>query len=242
VGKGSNLLVRDGGIPGVVIFLEGRLAEVRECGKNNQVLLAGGGATLADLLNTCKAKGLSGLEFLAGIPGTVGGAVVMNAGAFGGEIGNRVRKLRIITGEGEMIDRDRSETRFSYRKSSIPEDAIVIEVSFQLERSESEIVGENMGDCLKRRKKSQPLAFPSGGSVFKNPPGDHAGRLIEKAGLKGKKIGGALISPKHANYIVNTGDAGAEDVLALMALARERVRRETGIELEPEIKVVGRRT
>ena len=145
----------------------------------------------------------------------------------------------MVSGNGEVAVRDRSHLKFSYRKSNIPDGAVIFRVGFQLNRSPPDVIAGKVAEYLRKRKAKQPLELPSGGSVFKNPPNDYAGRLIEKAGLKGKRHGGASISPKHANFIVNTGEARAEDVLALMDLAREKVREETGIELEPEIKVVG---
>lgn len=239
VGKGSNLLVRDEGIRGVVIILQGKLATIERNGKNANVVLAGGGLIISDLLSFCRLKGLSGLEFLAGIPGTVGGAVIMNAGAFGKDMASIVQEIQMVTEEGELVVTDRSELKFSYRELSIPKDVVILRVGLKLNKENPEIIAKRIGDYLARRKAKQPLEFPSGGSVFKNPPNDYAGRLIEKAGLKGRSIGGALISPKHANFIVNTGEASAEDIIALMDLVREKVREKTGIELEPEIRVVG---
>ena len=239
VGRGSNLLVRDGGFKGAVIIMRGQLATIKQHEKNNQIVLAGGGLRLSDLVKFCSRKGLGGLEFLSGIPGTVGGAVTMNAGAFGKAMGDVVLQVDLLTPEGEFASRNRSDLTFSYRKSSIQEGIVVVRASLQCTRETPEIVSKRVADHLKRRKATQPLEYPSAGSVFRNPPDDYAGRLIEEAGLKGKKIGGAMISPQHANYIVNTGGARAEDVLALMEMAKEKVRAETGIELEPEIRVVG---
>jgi UDP-N-acetylmuramate dehydrogenase len=239
VGRGSNLLVKDEGFKGVVIIMRGELATIEQHERNDQIVLAGGGLGLGDLVRHCSHKGLGGLEFLAGIPGTVGGAVAMNAGAFGKDTGSVVQEIQVVTRQGELAIKNRSELAFSYRELSIPEGTVVVRASFQCTQETPEIVSSRVADSLTRRKATQPLEYPSAGSVFKNPPNDYAGRLIEKAGLKGKRVGGAMISPKHANYIVNTGGARAEDVLALMNLAREKVREDTGIELEPEIKVVG---
>ena len=239
VGRGSNLLVRDGGFKGVVIIMREHLATIEQHEKNGQILVAGGGLALSDLVKYCSQKGLGGLEFLAGIPGTVGGAVTMNAGAFGKDMGTVVQKIELVNRQGELTSRDRSDLAFSYRESSIQEGTVVVRASLQGTRENPEIVSKRVAEYLTRRKATQPLAYPSAGSVFRNPPDDYAGRLIEETGLKGKKIGGAMISPKHANYIVNTGGARAEDVLALMEMAKEKVRAETGIELEPEIRVVG---
>ena len=240
VGKGSNLLVRDGGFKGAVIIMRGQLATIKQHEKNDRMVLAGGGGlTLRDLVSFCSQRGLGGLEFLSGIPGTVGGALTMNAGAFGRAMGDVVQQVDLVTPEGEFTSRNRSDLTFSYRESSIQEGTLVVRASLQCSQETSEIVSGRVAEYLTRRKLAQPLDYPSAGSVFRNPSNDHAGRLIEQAGLKGKKIGGAMISPKHANYIVNTGGAQAEDILRLMEMAKEKVREATGVELEPEIKVVG---
>lgn len=239
VGGGSNLLVRDGGFKGVVIIMREHLASIEQHGKNEQILVAGGGLSLSNLVRYCSQRGLGGLEFLAGIPGTVGGAVIMNAGAFGKDMGTVLQSVEMVSPQGELLSRDRPDLVFSYRTSSIQEGTLVISASLQCTRETPQIVSKRVAEYLARRKATQPLEYPSAGSVFRNPPGDYAGRLIEKTGLKGKKIGGAMISPKHANYIVNTGGARAEDVVALMEMAKEKVREKTGIELEPEIRVVG---
>ena len=239
VGRGSNLLVKDGGFKGVVIIMEGELASVEENGKEQPILMAGAGLGLAQLLNHCTRRGLGGLEFLAGIPGTVGGAVTMNAGAFGKDMGSVVQQIQVVTREGELAERNRSELNFSYRKLSLPKGTVIVRAKFRLVDENSEVVAKRVKDYLAKRKATQPMEYPSAGSVFKNPPNNYAGRLIEEAGLKGKRVGGAMISPKHANYIVNTGGASADDVLALMELAKKKVREQTGIELESEIRIVG---
>jgi UDP-N-acetylmuramate dehydrogenase len=239
VGRGSNLLFKDTGYPGLVIRLAGELAGIVEEESDSPLLRAGGGAALSEILSYCRERGLSGLEFLAGIPGTAGGAVAMNAGAWGQETGGLVREVLLMGLEGDLFTMDRSGLRFGYRSVSIPEGNVIVRVLLKLQRHNPEAVSARMAGYLSRRKTAQPLEHPSGGSVFKNPPGDFAGRLIEAAGLKGEKIGGAMISPKHANFIVNTGGAEAKDILALMELARKAVREQTGVELEPEIKVVG---
>ena len=239
VGKGGNLIVRDGGFKGVVIILQGEMAAIEHDANNDHIIQAGGGLGIAEALMHCKKNGWGGLEFLAGIPGTVGGAVAMNAGAFGKDIGSMVQKIQIVTYHGELATKNRRQLNFSYRELAIPEGTVIVKVSFELNHETPEIVSNRVADYLSKRKTTQPLEFPSGGSVFKNPPNDYAARLIERAGLKGKEIGGAMISPKHANFIVNTGGARAKDILALMDLTREMVKEETGVELEPEIRVVG---
>ena len=241
VGRGSNILVKDNGLEGLVILLGGSLARVEEKETDDISVLAGAGLHLVELLSYCRSSGLGGLEFLSGIPGTVGGAVVMNAGAFGEEIASGVKEIHVVNTRGDLIVKDRSsELEFSYRKLNMEKGSVIVRVLFRLTSEAEGTVAKRISDYLKRKKESQPLEYPSAGSVFKNPPDDYAGRLIEKAGLKGKKIGGAMISEKHGNFIVNTGGAKAKDILDLMYLAQETVKKETGIQLEPEIRVVGK--
>jgi UDP-N-acetylmuramate dehydrogenase len=236
VGKGSNILVKDGGLKGMAVLLKGDLEGVEE---KEDKIHAGAGLGLSELVRFSQNKGLAGLEFLAGIPGTVGGAVVMNAGAWGKSTGEVVTAVEVITAAEGRMTLNRSELQFGYRKSVFPAGSVVVKVQFRGIPDRPEAIGERIRDYLERRKASQPLDYPSAGSVFKNPPHDHAGRLIERVGLKGKRIGGAMISDKHANVIVNVGGAAAQDILTLMEMARQRVREQTGIDLEPEIKVVG---
>jgi UDP-N-acetylmuramate dehydrogenase len=238
VGRGSNLLVQDHGYQGVVIILEGELAAIEKTETDDLGFIAGGGLSIVELLSHCVTQGLAGLEFLSGIPGTVGGAVAMNAGAYGEETANWVRDIRIVTEQGECLRRDRSELKFVYRNVELPKGTIIIKVRFQLEKEASTIIRERIRHFLAKRKEKQPLEYPSGGSVFKNPPNHYAAQLIEQCGLKGKTVGGAAISPKHANFIVNMGEAKAADILALIELARNKVKEDTGIDLEPEIRVV----
>lgn len=240
LGRGSNLLVTDKGIEGVMILLKGSLALVSE-GTEDGFVYAGGGVHLAHLMNWCGQRGVSGLEFLAGIPGTVGGAVAMNAGAFQREINQRIRTVQMVTPEGEQVEMDRSKLEFSYRRFHMKEGTVITHTGFDLIRSRRQVVLDKMGGFLKTRKETQPLEYPSAGSVFKNPTGDFAGRLIEKAGLKGKSVGGAMVSEKHANYIVNTGNATAADILSLLDLVKREVKRTLGVDLEPEIKILGKR-
>jgi UDP-N-acetylmuramate dehydrogenase len=240
VGRGSNLLVKDGGIEGVVFILRGRLATIEKSLEGGSMFTAGGGLSISELLRYCQTQGLGGLEFLAGIPGTVGGAVAMNAGARGRDIGARVAGVQLVTSSADVVSIARDALHFSYRQSSIPPGAVIVKVELTFQEATPEEVGAKVAAFLKERQEKQPLEHPSAGSIFKNPPQGHAGRLIEKAGLKGKRIGGAMISPKHANWIVNTGGAQAEDILALMKLAQQKVKEQTGIDLDPEIKVVGK--
>ncbi|MCF8120350.1 MAG: UDP-N-acetylmuramate dehydrogenase, partial [Deltaproteobacteria bacterium] len=190
-------------------------------------------------LRTCRDRGLGGLEFLSGIPGTLGGAVAMNAGAFGKEVGERVEAIRVITPAGGLLEREKEDLRFSYRSLQLDRGAIITLVRVKLESVGREAVFERMAGYLRQKKALQPLGYPSAGSVFKNPVGDYAGRLIEAAGLKGKRVAGAMISKRHANFIVNTGGATASDILALMNLIQQEVKRISGIQLEPEIRILG---
>jgi UDP-N-acetylmuramate dehydrogenase len=239
IGRGSNLLVGDGGIGGVVILLSGSHAEIGRKKSDHSGISVGAGLAISDLLIWCRDAGISGLEFLAGIPGTVGGAVAMNAGAFGNEIGTRVTQIRLVTPRGELALIDRSRLRFSYRTLDLEKGAVITQVSFRLDRETGKTVSKRMAGYLRRRKERQPLEYSSAGSVFKNPANDYAGRLMEQAGLKGKEIGGAMISTRHANFIVNKGGATAADILALIDAAREAVWRSAGVQLELEIQVVG---
>jgi len=239
MGKGSNILVRDMGIKGAVIILTGNLAGFEKPLPEEDSMWAGGGVTITKLLSHCVLNDLGGLEFLAGIPGTVGGAVFMNAGAFGKEIGRMVGEILTVDSKGKPNTVPGTDLTYSYRQSSLAEGTIIYKVKFNLYKVDRNKIKRRIEGFLKRRRETQPLDLPSGGSVFRNPPGDYAGRLIEKAGLKGKGIGGAKISTRHANFIVNTGGASADDIISLMNLARDRVREETGIVLEPEVKVVG---
>ena len=249
VGRGSNLLVKDEGLEGVVILLRGPLAgmvqgktdpSVSNLRAHDMTVHAGAGLPIVDLLIHCRDSGYGGLEFLAGIPGTVGGAVAMNAGSFGKEIGDWVKEINVITAGGDIVARNRSQLQFSYRALHMEKKSVIIGACLKVDIEGMKTVTKRIAGYLKRRKESQPIEYPSAGSVFKNPPNDYAGRLIEHAGLKGKKIGGAMISEKHANYIVNTGDATAKDILGLLSLTQGKVKKETGVKLEPEIKVVGR--
>ncbi|MCP4681434.1 MAG: UDP-N-acetylmuramate dehydrogenase [Desulfobacterales bacterium] len=245
VGHGSNLLVKDGGLDGVVILLRGNFnaVEQKKSGPSGRdtskksIITAGAGLPIAELLTICRQEGLGGLEFLAGIPGTVGGAMAMNAGAFGEDIGSKVQEIEIITSHGRLITKDRAGIKFTYRNLVLEKGGIIVRVSFSVDRVSKESVAGKIADYLKKRKKRQPLEFPSAGSVFKNPPNDYAGRLIEEVGLKGKRIGGAVISEKHCNFIVNTGGAKAKDILDLLYLAQKKVKDELGVELEPEIQI-----
>lgn len=245
MGNGTNLLVLDGGIRGLVIHT-GDLAGVEERasggsgGKGGSVgLECLGGTLLSRVINYAVHRGLSGLEFAAGIPGTVGGATWMNAGAHGSSFGDIVLTVDLVTWEGESLRLLREDIEFLYRRSRWPAEGVVAAVSLGLTRSDEASVLEKVKRCLSERGKRLPLGVGMAGSVFKNPEGDFAGRIIEAAGLKGKRIGQAEVSPKHANVIVNLGGATAEDILRLVDDVAAEVEKTTGIALEKEIDVVG---
>ncbi len=239
IGRGSNMLVPDEGLDAVAISLKGEFLTIEVAEGDAQGLLVGAGASIFDLLDHCRVHGLSGVEFLAGIPGTAGGAVAMNAGAFGREIGEKVAGVELINGKGQKGWLNRERLHFSYRHFERPAGAVITRVLFSLEKESGERIRQRIVEYLKKKKAQQPLELPSAGSVFKNPPGHYAGKLIEEAGLKGKRIGGAMISPKHANFIVNTGQAKAADILALIRTAREKVKARFGVDLDLEIEVLG---
>ena len=238
VGKGSNLIVTDKGVEGAVIILKGKLAE--EINRDSSYrMTAGGGISIGKLLKYCVEQELSGMEFMAGIPGTLGGAVIMNAGAYGEEIGGRIEKVRMVFPGGKTEELDHRQINFGYRKTSIPQKSVVYSVTLRIEEGKRELIRERIENNINRRKESQPLDMPSCGSVFKNPPGKYAAKLIEESELKGKIIGGAMVSMKHANFIVNTGNATAGDIIELIAVIIKKVREDSGIVLETEVRVAG---
>lgn len=244
LGGGTNLLVRDGGYRGVVISLQrmGAISverEYRSVGGTFAVLRAEAGAPLAKLLALAVEQGLTGLEFATGIPGTVGGAVCMNAGTAMGEIGDIVESVTLLGEDGEMITRAREEMGFSYRTSNIPEGFVVVEASFTLRRDDREKIKARVQELQENRKQRQPGGAPNAGSIFRNPYEESAGKLIELAKLKGRRVGDAQISDKHANFILNTGKATARDVLELMEIVKQTVLDVHGVRLEPEIKIIG---
>lgn len=238
LGQGTNLLVRDGGIRGIVVNMTEGFGDISWLDDGKAIV--GAGVRLPDLVMQAAGRGLSGVEFAVNIPGTVGGAVCMNAGAYGSEMKDVVEGVEIAGKKGHKGFIPRSELGFSYRRAELPRGAIVTRAHMAFEKKDAEEIKTKIASFReKRRASSSAVAFPNAGSIFKNPSTGPAGRLIEEAGLKGEKIGGAQISEAHANYIVNTGGARAKDVLALMALVRDRVFSMKGVVLEPEIKVVG---
>jgi UDP-N-acetylmuramate dehydrogenase len=236
IGKGSNILFADAGFEGIILVLADEFK--RFSYPEEGVLVAGGGVNLGRLVNDAFGKSLSGLEFGIGIPGTVGGAVFMNAGiktAWAGQSVSAVTVLRPGTG---LVRYLASDLPWYYRCAGIPSDEVIVEVSFNVRAEPEALLHARMEAALTRRKKSQPDGH-SAGSVFRNPDGYAAGRLIEEAGLKGHRIGGAQISPKHANFIMNVDEATAADVVALIVLAHDRVKEIHGIELQPEVRFFG---
>ncbi len=244
LGGGSNLLVRDGGFRGVVISLA-RLGgisitrEYRSIGGAYAVVVAEAGTPLARLLGFAAEKGLTGMEFAAGIPGTVGGALCMNAGTAQGEIGDIVDSITLLSPDGETVLRHRDEMAFGYRSASLPDGHAILDAKLILRFGEKDRIQSRVSESLQKRKERQPLGLPNAGSVFKNPLDEAAGKLIESAGLKGLTVGRAQVSEKHANFIVNLGGATANDVIKLMELIRDRVLEVHKVRLEPEIRIVG---
>jgi UDP-N-acetylmuramate dehydrogenase len=236
LGNGTNLLASDRGVREPLINLSRGLGEIRRKGTT---VMVGAGLGLPQLLRFCASNGLSGLEPLAGIPGTVGGGIRMNAGSWGMEIGDRISSLMVMDQGGGIRWLKHEEVAFGYRGIDLPLKEIILQGEFTLHKGEeSEITGK-MKDFVSRRKETQPLFQPSAGSIFKNPPDMPAGKLIEAVGLKGMRRGDAMISPLHANFIVNVGTARARDVLELITVIRERVYQERGTRLELEVQIIG---
>ncbi|WDT78855.1 MAG: UDP-N-acetylmuramate dehydrogenase [Candidatus Manganitrophus sp.] len=236
LGGGSNLIVRDGGIPGVVVHLK-HLSRIAF--QEPDTLLADAGVSYPKLSTEAMAKGLSGLEFAAGIPGTVGGAIAMNAGIPGEETASVLSSITLVDEEARVKTLPKEAIQFGYRTAALPK-GIVTSASFRLTLAAPAEVEQKLKRLLKRRRETQPLSFPNVGSVFTNPPGDYAGRLVESVGLKGFRIGDAQISERHGNFIINLGNAKAGEVLALIAEMQTRVKERHGIDLELEARVVGR--
>ncbi len=263
VGLGSNLLVRDGGVGGSVLLLHGALKELAV--QEDGLIYAQAGVPGAKLARFAALHGRSGAEFFAGIPGTLGGMLAMNAGCYGGETWQHVVKVQVMTRSGELIERTPQEYEIGYRSvARIQDRGLRIEDRGELagfshssflaphsseeffvgawlsfEQGNGETARRQIKELLAKRIVSQPLSLPNAGSVFRNPPGDHAARLIEMCGLKGRRIGGAQVSDKHANFIVNVGNATAANIENLIILVRETVEKQTGVLLHPEVKIIG---
>jgi UDP-N-acetylmuramate dehydrogenase len=246
VGLGSNLLVRDAGVRGTVVFLHGALTQVR-VEPSAPLIYAEAGVASPKVARLAVTHGLRGAEFLAGIPGTVGGALAMNAGCYGSETWDIVDSVLVVTRQGELQRRAPSQYQVAYRHVSVRGANGVGPVELfaaawlRLTPGDGEEGRRVIKDLLQRRIASQPLEQPNAGSVFRNPPGDYAARLIEACGLKGRAIGGAMVSPKHANFIVNTGIASAADIEALIELVQRTVEARFGVRLEREVRIIGER-
>ncbi len=237
LGLGSNLLVRDGGIKGSVISLKGHLAEIESLTDNK--LLVGAGCSCAKLARYCSRNNLIGGEFFAGIPGLLGGALAMNAGAFGGETWAQVESVTTINHQGVLQQRKAKEFDIGYRSVKGVDKEFFVSAILKFTEGDGELAAKQVRDLLDKRAATQPTGLPSCGSVFTNPENDFAARLIESCGLKGFKIGGAVVSEKHANFIINENNASAADVEALIKHIQQTVKQQHNIELHTEVKIIG---
>jgi UDP-N-acetylmuramate dehydrogenase len=236
LGAGTNLLVSDRGVRGLVLRLGDGFRKIGISGTN---VTAGAAVEFCMLVETVVERGLEGLEFGEGIPGTVGGGLVMNAGAFGGEMSRVVRLVHGVTAEGEPLALSKEQVNFSYRRAGLPSRFVITWADFELAAGDRDQLRERVASIRAKRAQRQPHGVPNAGSIFKNPPGNFAGRLLEGVGIKGVRLGDAAFSKQHANFIVNLGNARAADVRALIELARNKVKENSGIVLEPEVKLVG---
>ena len=236
VGNGSNLLVSDRGVRDLVIMIRDAFSQVSF---SDETMALGAGVRLTAAAQAAAGQSLSGLEFAYGIPGLVGGALAMNAGAYGGEMAQIVQSVRILEPDGEIREFSNELMEFGYRKSALKNGRIALSATLLLHRGEEEAIRARMAQYKSARQEKQPLNFPSAGSVFKRPEGHFAGALIENAGLKGVSVGGAQVSQKHAGFIVNTGNATCQDVLELIKLIQKRVLEQSGVQLETELRPVG---
>ncbi|QHJ69295.1 UDP-N-acetylmuramate dehydrogenase [Planococcus halotolerans] len=236
LGNGSNMVVRDGGVRGIVLNLKS-LNEIRIDGLN---VYAQGGANIKEVSKVAASNTLTGFEFACGIPGSVGGAMAMNAGAYGGEIKDIIVQATVLTSTGEKLVLSKEELELDYRKSVITKKGYyVLSAEFGLEKGDQNVIDAKMTDLTYQRESKQPLEFPSAGSVFKRPPGNFAGKLIQESGLQGKGFGGAEVSTKHAGFIVNKNNATANDYIQTIEMVKSAVREKFGIDLELEVKIVG---
>ncbi len=241
LGSGTNILIRDGGIEGAVVLLRS-LKKIETLREEDEFIFihADAGALLAKLVRFSQEHGYSGLEGLAGIPGTVGGAICGNSGAFGYEIKDVLVSLEMMDSEGIVSRRRAEDIAFGYRKSGIRPEEFILGAEIRLKKDHAEAVSKRIGEFLRTKRERQPIWEPSAGCVFKNPPGASAGKLLDEAGCKGSKIGEVEVSEVHANFFVNKGNANALDFIKLMELVSLRVEKRFGILLEPEIKILGR--
>jgi UDP-N-acetylmuramate dehydrogenase len=233
-GNGSNVLVNDNGVQGVVVHLRG--PDFKEIKRDDKYIFSKAGVKLPQLIKKAALWGLGGLEVLAGIPGTIGGAVKMNAGSKYGSISETISSVTTMTFDGEIKNINCKDIEFTYRGCNLDKQ-IIIEVEFLLKESRKEEILKGMDEIYKEKKRTQPLSTFSAGCIFKNPPSFRAGELIEKAGLKGKKVGGAIVSEKHANFIVNTENATSADILELIKIIKETIKKKYDVPLETEIQI-----
>ncbi len=237
IGNGSNLLVSDKGIRGCVICIGSNMNELYTEGKE---VHAGAGCLLAQVAAEAKRQSLSGLEFASGIPGTVGGALVMNAGAYGGEMKDVLKSVHVLNRDGSEETLTAEQYEGTYRSSAIMKSgAIALSAVFSLEEGEESLIAEKMKELNGRRREKQPLEYPSAGSTFKRPEGYFAGKLIQDSGLSGYQVGGAQVSEKHCGFVINKGGATSEDIYRLMQDCIRKVKEETGVSLEPEVRLIG---
>lgn len=237
VGNGSNLLVSDKGYQGIILQIGRRMSDITA---NGNVIVAQAGASMAQVAAAAWKNGLTGLEFASGIPGTVGGGVVMNAGAYGGELAQVVTCVEVLGTDGEILTLDNETMEFGYRRSTIRRRPfIVTEVTLELTPGEPDEIKTKMDELAVRRREKQPLEFPSAGSTFKRPEGHFAGELIMNAGLRGFQVGGARVSDKHCGFVINTGNASAADIMDVIWEVQRRVKERFYVELEPEVVFLG---
>ncbi|MDQ6981486.1 MAG: UDP-N-acetylmuramate dehydrogenase [Mariprofundus sp.] len=235
LGRGSNMLVPDTGFDGFVVDL----SDLNDISFDCYTVSADAGARMSRVARQCAEHGLTGCEFMATVPGDIGGGVAMNAGCFAQQLSDVLSAVTVVLRDGSVIDMAAADLNMCYRHADLPTGSMVVAATFTLQTDHPEEIRERMRTMRSRRSSTQPLAQPNCGSVFKNPDGDHAARLIEAAGMKGFSIGGARISNQHANFIVNAGEASSADVVALIRRAQAAVKQHSGIELEPEVRMVG---
>jgi UDP-N-acetylmuramate dehydrogenase len=236
IGNGSNLLVKDGGIRGVVI----KLTKLDNITVDGTMITAQGGATIAKTSRVARDVSLTGLEFACGIPGSIGGALAMNAGAYDGEMSMVVKNSTVLDEQGNLLKLNKDELELEYRMSAIlKNNYVVLEVTFDLKKGDYEKIKNRIDELMKRRREKQPLEYASAGSTFKRPVGHFAGKLIQDSGLKGKSVGDAEVSIKHSGFIINKGNAKAKDILDLIKIVQSTVKEKFNVDLNPEVRIIG---
>lgn len=236
LGNGSNMVIRDGGIRGIVLNLS-KLDQIRI---EDTTVYAQSGALIKDVSKAAAAKSLTGLEFSCGIPGSIGGAMAMNAGAYGGEINDVIASCKVLTQTGEVLNLSKEQLELGYRKSIIAKNGYyALSSVFELKKGDQETIDATIADLTFKRESKQPLEYPSAGSVFKRPPGNFAGKLIQDSGMQGKGVGGAEVSTKHAGFIINKGNATATDYINTICMVQKAVKEKFDVDLETEVKIVG---